>query len=116
VKRILAAGAPIHAVGAQAHDAYKLSTSTVQMYLDKLSSETGLPVYISEYDIGIADDNQQKTVMESQVTMFWNDQNVKGITLWGYIVGSTWRANTGLMTSAGQKRPAMTWLMDFLHR
>jgi endo-1,4-beta-xylanase len=41
---------------------------------------------------------------------------VKGFTYWGYIVGTTWRANTGLMTSSGTKRAAMTWLMSFLGR
>ena len=84
------------------------------MYLDKLASQTGLPVYISEYDINLADDNQQKTVMQSQMTMFWNDSNVKGITVWGYIEGQTWLTNSGLMTSGGQMRPAMTWLTQFL--
>jgi endo-1,4-beta-xylanase len=54
--------------------------------------------------------------MQSQFTMFWNDPNVKGITLWGYIVGQTWQTNTGLMTSTGTMRPAMTWLMQFLNR
>src|SRR5262249_39332808 len=42
--------------------------------------------------------------------------NVKGITVWGYIEGSTWLDNSGLMSSAGQQRPAMTWLMGFLNR
>jgi endo-1,4-beta-xylanase len=116
VNRIKAAGASIDAVGAQAHAAYSMSTSTVQMYLDKLASSTGLPVYISEYDINLADDTQQKNVMQSQFTMFWNDSNVKGITLWGYIVGQTWETNTGLMTSSGTMRPAMSWLMQFLNR
>ncbi len=116
VKRIKAAGAPIDAVGAQSHATTSLSASTLQMYIDKIASDTGLPVYITEYDLGIADDNQQKNVMQSQFTMFWNNKNVKGITIWGYIVGSTWRANTGLMNSNGTMRPAMTWLMDFLGR
>ncbi|MEO6601476.1 MAG: endo-1,4-beta-xylanase, partial [Polyangiaceae bacterium] len=114
VNRIKAAGAPINAIGAQSHAAYSMSTSSVQSYLDKLASQTGLPVYISEYDINLADDNQQKTVMQSQLTMFWNDSNVKGITVWGYIEGQTWLPNTGLMTSSGQMRPAMTWLTQFL--
>jgi endo-1,4-beta-xylanase len=114
VNRIKAAGAPIDAIGAQAHDAYKQPTATVKMYLDKLTSSTGLPVYITEYDINLADDNQQKNVMASQFEMFWNDDNVKGITLWGYIEGATWLANSGLMNGNGQKRPAMTWLLDFL--
>ena len=59
---------------------------------------------------------QVRRIRSREFTMFWNDDNVKGITIWGYIEGQTWEANTGLMTSAGQKRPAMTWLMDFLHR
>jgi endo-1,4-beta-xylanase len=112
--KIKAAGAPIDAIGAQAHDAYKMSTSSVQQYIDKIKSQTGLPVYISEYDIDIADDNQQKNVMQSQFTMFWNDENVKGITLWGYINGMTWKANTGLVSSSGTPRPALTWLLDFV--
>jgi GH35 family endo-1,4-beta-xylanase len=73
-----------------------------------------LPVYITEYDINLADDNMQAQVMQSQFTMFWNDPNVKGITLWGSIEGATWETNTGLMTSGGTMRPAMTWLVDFL--
>ena len=116
VNKIKAAGAPIHGVGAQAHACANLSASTVQMYIDKIATQTGLPIYISEYDLNIADDNQQQDVMQSQFTMFWNDSNVKGITIWGYIVGSTWVTNSGLMTSSGTMRPAMTWLMDFLGR
>jgi endo-1,4-beta-xylanase len=115
VKAIQAAGAPIDAVGAQAHDAYKLSTSSVQGLLDKLASSTGLPVYITEYDIDLADDNQQKDVMQSQLTLFWNDERVKGVTLWGYVVGATWKPNTGLIRN-NQPRPALTWLMQFLGR
>jgi endo-1,4-beta-xylanase len=116
VNRIKNAGAPITGVGAQAHACANLSASTIQGYIDKIASQTGLPVYISEYDLNIADDNQQKNVMQSQFTMFWNDANVKGITIWGYIVGSTWVTNSGLMTSSGTMRPAMTWLMSFLGR
>jgi endo-1,4-beta-xylanase len=116
VKAIKSAGAPIHGIGAQAHGAYNIPTATVQMYIDKLATQTGLPIYISEYDINVADDNQQRDIMQSQFTMFWNDPNVAGITLWGYIVGSTWLPNTGLMTASGTMRPAMTWLMGLLGR
>lgn len=83
-------------------------------FIDKIASSTGLPVYITEMDIGVADDNQQKTIMQDQITMYWNNDNVKGITLWGYIVGATWRSNTGLQQPSGAMRPAMTWLMDFI--
>jgi endo-1,4-beta-xylanase len=116
VNRIKSAGAPIDAIGAQAHGAYNLPTATVKMYIDKLASSTGLPVYISEYDINLADDAKQRDVMESQFTMFWNNENVHGITIWGYVNGRTWLPNTGLMTSDGKERPALTWLKQFLKR
>ncbi|AUX32317.1 MULTISPECIES: endo-1,4-beta-xylanase [Sorangium] len=115
VKALLAAGAPIDGLGAEAHDAYKFDTSTVEGLIDGLAA-TGLPVYITEYDIGLADDEEQRRVMEEQFTMFYNHPAVKGITLWGYVVGSTWRDNTGLLHPDGTMRPAMAWLMDFLGR
>jgi endo-1,4-beta-xylanase len=114
VNKIKAAGAPIDAVGVQAHAAYNISTATVEGFINRIASMTGLPIYVSEYDINVSDDNRQRSIMESQFTMFWNNDNVKGITIWGYISGSTWLANTGLMSSSGQQRPAMVWLMDFL--
>ncbi|HXU64317.1 MAG TPA: endo-1,4-beta-xylanase [Polyangia bacterium] len=110
------AGAPIDATGAQAHGLTNASASTTQMYIDKLASSTGVPVFISEFDLNIADDNQQKNQFQSLFTMFWNDANVKGVTVWGYIEGQTWETNSGLMSSSGTLRPAMTWLMSFLGR
>jgi endo-1,4-beta-xylanase len=115
VTKLRAAGAPIDALGAQAHDAYKFPASTVKGFVDKLAA-TGLPVYITEYDIPIADDAQQKAVMQDQMTMYWGHPGIQGITLWGYIVGATWKTNTGLQQTNGTLRPAMTWLMSFLGR
>ena len=110
------AGAPIHAVGCQTHGAKALPSSTLKTNIDKIASATGLPVYITEYDIGLTDDAQQKAQYEDHFTMFWGNPNVKGITVWGYIVGRTWIANSGIMSTDGTMRPAMTWLMDFLGR
>ncbi|WP_437893349.1 endo-1,4-beta-xylanase [Sorangium sp. So ce124] len=111
----LEAGAPIDAVGAEAHDVYKKDTGTVKGFLDRFAA-MGLPVYITELDMDIADDDEQRRVMEEQFTMLYNHSAVKGITLYGYIVGSTWRDSTGLMHPDGTMRPAMAWLMDFLGR
>ena len=115
VERIRNAGAPIDALGAQAHDAHKLSADVVQGFLDKLSA-TGLPVYITEYDIDVADDARQREIMQEQFPLFWDDKRIVGITLWGYVVGATWRPNTGLMTADGKERPALTWLREQLER
>ncbi len=116
VTKAKAAGAPIDAIGAQAHGLTTASASTTKMYIDKLTSSTGLPVFISEFDLNIADDTQQKNQFQSLFTMFWTDPNVKGVTVWGYIEGETWETNSGLMSSSGTMRPAMTWLMSYLGR
>jgi endo-1,4-beta-xylanase len=116
VKALQKAGAPVGAVGCQAHWTLDVSVDTLKANIDKIASETGLPVYITEYDIDASDDAQQAQVMQDQFTMFWNDGNIKGITLWGYVVGSTWQTNTGLVNADGTMRPAMSWLMSFLGR
>jgi endo-1,4-beta-xylanase len=110
------AGGPIDAIGCQAHDIAKVSSDTLKSYSEKIIASTGLPLYITEMDIGVADDAQQAQMMKDFVTPAWNNPKVLGFTHWGYIVGRTWRSNTGLMTDSGTKRPAMTWLMSFLGR
>ena len=73
-------------------------------------------MYITEYDIDVADDAEQEKIMQEQFPLFWDDQHIAGITLWGYVVGATWRPNSGLMTAAGQERPALRWLREFIRR
>ena len=116
VQAIQSVDAPIDAIGCQSHGTDRSSASSLESAINNLAQSTGLPVYITEYDLNIADDNEQQRVMQEQFTMFWNNENVAGITYWGYIEGATWQTNTGLMSSSGQMRPAMTWLMDFLGR
>jgi GH35 family endo-1,4-beta-xylanase len=84
----------------------------LRSFIDKLAG-VGLPLYITEYDINEADDAKQAQIMSEQFPLFWNDDRIKGITLWGYVHGATWKANTGLVRN-GTDRPAMTWLKQYL--
>ena len=115
VNQIKAAGAPIDAVGAQSHALKGLSAATVQANINTMASKTGLPVYITEYDIGEADDAKQLSIYQAQFPIFLNTAAVHGVTVWGWINGSTWVANTGLMNGT-KPRSAMTWLMGQLGR
>jgi len=115
VKQIKAAGAPIDAVGAQAHALRTMSASQLQKNLDTMASGTGLPIYITEYDIGEANDATQLATYKAQIPIFRNTAAVKGITIWGWINGRTWVANTGLVNGT-TPRSAMTWLMGELGR
>ncbi len=116
VKTIQKLDAPVDAIGCAAWDAARIPVSKFKEFMDRLASETGLPIYITEFEIGLADAEQQRAKYADYFTMFWDDPIVKGVTVWGYITGATWRTNTGIMGSDGAMRPAMSWLMGFLQR
>lgn len=108
-------GAPIDAVGCQSHGLHGISAATLKKNLDKMASGTGLPIYITEYDIADASDDAQKSIISAQFPVFWQHTSVKGITFWGWINGKTWVKETGLVNGTAP-RPSMTWLMNYLSR
>lgn len=76
---------------------------------------TGLDVYISELDItGGNNEANQAAKYRELFPVMWEHASVKGITLWGYIVGQTWRDGTGIVNSNGSERQAMQWLKSYV--
>ena len=73
-----------------------------------------MPIYVTELDIDLANDEEQLAKMQEIIPMLWDHPNVFGITYWGFLQGSTWRTNAWLVTSSGTVRPAMTWLQEFI--
>ncbi|MBR2211444.1 MAG: endo-1,4-beta-xylanase [Fibrobacter sp.] len=113
IQTILKNGAPVDVYGQQAHDCKGMSKSDFESKLTKIHNETGLPLVISEYDISEADDNKQKNDYANQIPFMWETEWIVGITIWGYINGSTWASNTGIIEKDGRKRAAMVWLEDY---
>lgn len=113
VKIIVAAGAPVDAAGCQSHDLNDMSGADFKTVLEKIHNQTGLPIYISEYDINIDDDQVQLTRFKEQIPVMWEADYVAGVTLWGYIYGSTWVDYSGLIRN-GIERPALKWLRDYM--
>lgn len=70
-------------------------------------------MYITEYDIEKTSDSEQESIMKDQFPVFWEHPYVAGVTLWGYIYGTTWRTGTGLINN-GTERPALTWLKSYV--
>ena len=117
VRTIKDAGAPIDAVGAQAHGLSGAGSSqNMQNLLTRLHEDTGLPVYITEYDIDQANDADQLARYQQHFPFFLETEWIHGITVWGWIYGSTWVPASGLVRTDGTVRPAMTWLMEELER
>ena len=65
VKTLRDAGAPIDAYGNQAHDVNNISASTLKTVMNKQQDALKMPMYITELDIDIEDDNQQKAQYQS---------------------------------------------------
>ncbi|HUI29376.1 MAG TPA: endo-1,4-beta-xylanase [Candidatus Acidoferrales bacterium] len=103
----------IDGIGCQGHSLESTDTNTIKGNLNALAA-TGLPIYISEYDVNEADDNTQLAIYEQQFPIFWKSPSVKGITLWGYIEGQIWRTNAYLIRSDSSERPAITWLRQYI--
>ena len=129
INKIKQGGAPVDAYGLQAHDMQVggggnngtgangscLPLSQLKSAIEEIWTKTQTPMFISEYDIATTDDNDQKNCYEQQISYFMENEHIAGITIWGYIYGSTWTSggNSGIIRN-GQDRPAMTWLKSYL--
>ncbi len=99
---LLKARSLVDGIGCQGHKLENVNIDTIKANL-KLVEATGLPVYISEYDVNEADGSKQLSIYEDQFPVFWNDPQVKGITLWGYIQGQIWRRTHTLFVRTAQR-------------
>jgi endo-1,4-beta-xylanase len=98
------------------------SAATHTANLARLAA-AGLPIYVTEFDIdgidptwGLQDDAAQLARYQALFPVFWEDEHVKGVTLWGYVRGAHWRTNQGdwLMYPNGAERPALQWLVRYV--
>ena len=99
------------------------SAATHRANLARLGA-TGLPVYVTEFDIdgadtvwGLPDDPAQLQRFQAFFPVFWESDVVEGVTLWGYMRGAHWRNGTGawLMYTNGAERPALQWLNRYVN-
>ena len=113
----------IDAIGIQGHyfefrstaaaGGYVYGVATIKANLERLVA-TGLPVYISEFDINEPVDSIQLANYQTYFPIFWDNRGVKGITLWGYVQGDVWQVNAYLLRTDGSERPAMKWLRKYV--
>lgn len=110
----LQAEALIDAIGIQGH-AFSTTGAVEQLVtnIDRLGA-TGLPVFVTEMDI----DGPELVQLVNFQRLFppiWENDNIAGITLWGYRDGM-WRAaqEATLVYPNGAEKPALRWLKGYL--
>ena len=67
----LAKAGLIDAIGIEAHSSESLSALEINTVLDKLWNELQVPMYITEYDVALADDAKQLEVLQRQLPVFY---------------------------------------------
>lgn len=94
---------------------YVYNINSVKSNLDQLAA-TGLPIYISEFDIDEQDDSNQLEQYQIYFPIFWIHPAVKGITLWGYIQGDCWSDHpyTYVLLSDETERAALQWMRIYI--
>ena len=113
VQTLRDAGAPIDAYGNQSHAVSGMSASDLTNALTRQQNTLKMPMFITELDIDVANDAQQKAEYQKILPIMWEAPYCAGVTLWGYIYGATWVNNSGLYKN-GAERPAMTWIKEYM--
>jgi endo-1,4-beta-xylanase len=111
----------IDGIGVQGHrfEFETADTSVMRSNLDRLGA-TGLPVYITEFDLGnlgnsgSPNDLQQLQLYQKIFPLLWKHPALKGITFWGYREGLTWQTSCYLVRSDNTARPALLWLAQYV--
>ena len=122
-KQVKAAGY-LDAIGCQAHELSastgtytypEMSASDLTAALKKLHDQVGVPIYITELDLSYQNDADQLSAYKNLFPVMWESPYVAGVTLWGYIYGSTWsQASYSGLIKDGTERPALGWLKTYV--
>ena len=114
VQTLRDAGAPIDAYGNQSHELSDISLTELENALAQQQEALKMPMFSTELDINLANDEQQKAQYQKVLPAFWEKPYCAGVTLWGYVCGHTWVDNSGLYQEDGTERPAMTWIKEYM--
>jgi len=116
IAKILMDKGLLDVVGVQAH-AFSTTADAdgMKAILDNISSETGLPMMVTEMDIDGPTDDEQLQQYQRIFPVFWEHPSIIGVTLWGFRPG-LWRneQKAYLIDTDGSERPAMKWLIDYI--
>lgn len=107
----------IDGFGTQAHyfNVDGINKNTLQNALNGMA-RSGLPIYVTELDMKGSPQTEagQLASYQNAFPVYWNHPAVAGITLWGYVEGSTWATGTGILNGDGSERAAMEWLASYV--
>jgi len=102
----------IDGIGLQSHFLERAENDVVKKNLETLAA-TGLPIYISEFDLNFKNDAQHANRIRDLFTIFWDNPSVVGVTHWGHLQGHMWRENAYLIRTDKTIRPGFEWMLCY---
>ncbi len=112
---LISRGAAIDGLGIQAHVNSPFQPETYWNNVLKPLGTTGRRIWATEFDTDTTDEAQRAADLENFFRICFSDPNVDGIMMWGFMVGTTWRASglwgivssDGVLNAAGTKYEAL---------
>ncbi len=92
-------GAPVEGLGIQAH--VNSPFQPEKYYNDVLQklAVVGVPIMATEFDTNASSESQRANDLENLFRICFSHGSVEGIIMWGFLKGSVWRENWGIVNS-----------------
>ncbi len=103
----------IDGIGLQSHFLERGENEVIKKNLEVLAA-TGLPIYISEFDLNFKNDAQHANRIRDLFSIFWDNPSVVGVTHWGHLQGYMWRENAYLIRTNKTLRPGFEWMLCYV--
>ncbi|KAK3598375.1 hypothetical protein CHS0354_034548 [Potamilus streckersoni] len=105
ILRIKNANVGLGGIGVQGHFGQGVcpDPTLIKRRLDKLS-ETGLPIFITELDVVVSDENHRADCYEKALRVFFGHPSVQGILIWGFWSNRHWRGEDASLVTGNEFR------------
>ncbi len=98
IESLIAQGAPVGGIGVQGHMGPAIIGDYLWDQLDILA-ETGLPIWVTEYDVDTPDENLRADALETFYRTIYSHPATQGILMWGFWENAHWRENAHLVNA-----------------
>lgn len=116
VKRLIADGAPIDVFGVQGHVGVPITPTARVIEILQEVAALGLKVEVTEYDLGVHDDEVHAQHMAEFLTACFSVPEVEAFIMWGFWEAQHWRAHEGgaMFRRDWTERPAVKAYEDLV--